>query len=158
MNCGTHLIRLSIIHSIFYHITRIYKYTFDFLTQDSLKVFRRLSEMKLEPFKRWIYVGHCSPIYREDEQFHGKLQTGSQSSHIWFTNDMGTLLSFHFLSCCTKLRLRPPRHLTPESLFIPKLAASSFFLVVCLCWIKFLFTLLRLLLVTLQPKASFVCQ
>jgi hypothetical protein len=133
MKHGTHLIRLSIIHSIFYHITRIYKHTFRFLTQDSSKVLQRLSEVKLGSFKRWIYVGHCSPIYREDKQLRGKLQTCPQILHTRFTNEIRTLMFSLFISCCTNLRLRPLRHPTPESLFVPKLAASSFSLVVYLC-------------------------
>jgi hypothetical protein len=60
MKPGTHLIRLSIIHSILLHITRIYKHTFGFLAQDSLKVLRRLSEMKLEALEK---VNLCRTLF-----------------------------------------------------------------------------------------------
>jgi hypothetical protein len=118
MECGTHLICLSIIHSIFYHITSVYKQTFDFLTQDSSKVLRRLSEMKLGAFKRWIYATHCSPIYRGDVQLRMKLHACSQSLHTWFTNDIRELLFFSFsfllhksqISSASSLRIRQLLH------------------------------------------------
>jgi hypothetical protein len=48
----THLLSLSIIYSIFLHITKVYKHTFDFFAQDSSKVLRMLSELKLKALKR----------------------------------------------------------------------------------------------------------
>jgi hypothetical protein len=57
MKYGTHLLSHSIIYSNLLRITWIYKHTFGFFAQDSLKVLRRLSGIKLEALKRSIMQG-----------------------------------------------------------------------------------------------------
>jgi hypothetical protein len=62
-----------------------------------------LSNTKLWPSKKVLYVGHYLPIYREVEQLRRKLHTCPWGLHTWFTNDARTLLFFSFLSCGTSL-------------------------------------------------------
>jgi hypothetical protein len=99
-----HLICLDISFISFHK--RMYNHTFGSYTQDDTKVLHKLSETKCKPTRRVLYAGHCSSINREDESPLYKITiVPLKALHSLFTNDVGILPSFPFLSCCASLGL-----------------------------------------------------
>jgi hypothetical protein len=128
----------------------MYKHTFDSYTQDGTKVLCRLSKTKWGPFQNVLYAGHCSSVYREDELPLYKITIMPlKALQSLFTNDVGILSSFPFLSWHASLGLLFLRQLRLESfLHAEGVGFGSFFHNFC-AWMKLLYVLLR-------PKASFV--
>ena len=91
----------------------------------SSKVLRRLTKTKFRTLKRWIYACHYSLIYIEVVDLRMKLQTHLQSSHTWFTNDIGASLSFLFFFFCTSLQLLSLRRFALEAFSTPRLVTSA---------------------------------
>jgi hypothetical protein len=86
---------LIFFYSIFFHIIQVYKHIFDFFAQDSSKILQRLSEMKLKAFpKGSLYVGQCSPIYRQVEQLFGNYKY----VHKVYTHDLQKMQGHHCFS------------------------------------------------------------
>jgi hypothetical protein len=122
----------------------VYKHTFGSYTQDDTKVLRRLSNTKRWPFQRVLYVGHCSSIYRKDEPPLYKITIMPlKALHSLFTNDVGILLSFPYLSCCATLGLLFHRQLALEGFLHAETSGfGSFFHHFCV-QTKLLYVLLR---------------
>jgi hypothetical protein len=101
------------------------------LHKKAQRYFKGWAKWSLRPSKRWIYVGHCSPIYKEVEQLRWKFQTCPQSLHTWFTNDAGTSLYFLFLSCCTSLGVLLLRRFASKAFCMSRLATSARTIAAC---------------------------
>jgi hypothetical protein len=62
--------------------------------------------MKLQPLQKVSYVGHCSPIYKEDEPPSYKITIMPlKVLHTLFTNDVGAIMYFLHSQLCG---FRPP--------------------------------------------------
>jgi hypothetical protein len=102
--------------------------------------------------ERWIYTWHCSSIYRKDEQPHTKIHSYPQgfTYMIYKWHQGNIILSLSFL-------LHKSWTLSCESPFVSKLAALRFILDIRVCRTKLLAALLRLFLIALRLRPSFVC-
>jgi hypothetical protein len=138
---------------VFYSISLgkwMYKHTFDSYTHDGTKVLCRLSKTKWGPFKKVFYAGHYSSIYRRDEPPLYKITiVPLKALHSLFTNDVGILSSFPFLSWCASSGLLFLCRLALEAFLHAEAGGFGLFFHRFCVWMKLSYVLLR-------PKAIFI--